>query len=350
MRICMMNDNFYRSSGAAMAIKRVSEALTDVDYCVAACINEGRQEDLSWVPDGRFERFDLKSQNPLRVIMEIRRFKRWYRSQRCDLVHCHHRRISALLHLARVPVLYTGQLAFQYAVWFRWLHPPRMTAVSRSVAKNILETTGREVLSCINNPAPFPLAPPRIDINKVQNRAVCIARLDPVKGHVNLISAWKRLRDRGRNYKLDLVGEGPLRSQLEAQIQRDSLQDMVRFRGFTTDISGVLDQSLFAVLVSEVEGKPLAALEAAAMGRPTLLTAVPGSIDILPPVRSLKNGVAYGDVEALADALDDWFLHPAEVVQEGERFFSFLKTSSDPTVIAHEYTEVYQRLLAECTE
>src|SRR5580698_10301496 len=141
----MMNDNFYRSSGAAIAIKRITEAVEGVEYCVAACKSDGRLEDLSWVPDGRFDRFDLKSPNPILVIRELRRFKRWYVQQRCDLVHCHHRRISVLLQLARVPVLYTGHLAFQYATWFRWLHPRKMTAVSRSVATNILETTGREV-------------------------------------------------------------------------------------------------------------------------------------------------------------------------------------------------------------
>ena len=50
MRICMMNDNFYRSSGAAIAIRRISQALTDVDCCVAGCVDDGVSEDLSWVP------------------------------------------------------------------------------------------------------------------------------------------------------------------------------------------------------------------------------------------------------------------------------------------------------------
>lgn len=348
MRVCMMNDNFYRSSGAAIAIRRIAESLKGVEYIVAACSNEGRTEDVSWVPNGRFERFDLKSTNPIRVARELIRFKSWLALQRCDLVHCHHRRVSVLLQLARVPVLYTGHLAFQYATWFRWLHPRRMTAVSTSVAMNILETTGREVLGRITNPVQFPTDPPQIDFSKVRNRAVCIARLDPVKGHTYLLAAWKILRDKGRRYELDLVGEGALRAQLEAQVEKDGLQRLVRFRGFCSDVPSFIAGSLFAVLVSEVEGQPLAALEAASMGKPTLLTAVPGSIDVLPPDQKLSNGIEYGNVEALACAIEEWFQNPEEVVQEGERFFKFLKTSSDPNRIACEYQEVYRRILAGC--
>ena len=347
MRVCMMNDNFYRGSGAAKAIRRISQALTDVDYCFAACNNNHDLEDVSWVLDGKFERFDLKSPNPFLVVRELFRLKRWLVLQRCDLVHCHHRRLSALLQLARIPVLYTGHLAFQPAAWFRWLHPRKMTAVSRSVAANIFETTGREVLRCINNPVQFPTDPPQIDVSIVRNRAVCIARLEPIKGHTHLLAAWKMLRERGYNYELDLVGEGSLRSQLEAQAKRDGLQTIVRFHGFTDDVSTFIDRSMFAVLASEVEGQPLAVLEAAAMGRPTLLTAVPGSIDVLPPGGALKNGIEFGNVEALADALEEWFRQPDDVVKEGQRFFHFLRDSSDSSTIAREYKETYQSAIAE---
>ena len=344
-RVCMMNDNFYRSSGAARAIKQISQAVTDVDFCFAACKNDGDLEDISWVAEGKFERFDLKSPNPVRTVRELMRFKRWFHLQRCELVHCHHRRLSVLLQLARVPVLYTGHLAFRPAAWFRWLHPRRMTAVSPSVATNILETTGREVLRCINNPAHFPMDPPQIDVSRVRHRAICIARLEPVKGHIHLLAAWKLLRERGHTFELDLIGEGSLRSQLESQSERDGLQHLVRFRGFTDDVSRHIDDSLFAVLASEVEGQPLAVLETAAIGRPTLLTAVPGSVDVLPQDRKLRNGVEYGNVEALADALEHWFLQPEEIIKEGERFFRFLRASSEPSSIAHEYKKVYQDTL-----
>jgi len=344
--ICMMNDNFYRSSGAAIAIKRISQALTDVDYCVAGCAdNDELSEDLSWVPAGKYERFDLKASNPIRIMSELTRFKKWFRTQGCDLVHCHHRRLSVLLQTAGIPVLYTGQFAFRYATWFRWLRPRRMTAISPSVARNLIETTGREAVACIGNPAQFPETPPVIQLEKVKAKAVCIARLEPVKGHKNLLAAWKVLHDRGSRYELNLVGEGSLRSELEAQTRRDGTQDLIHFRGFTADVTSIVNECLFAVLASEMEGQGIVTLEAAAAGRASLLTAVPGSIDLLPPGQRLPNGVQFGDVEALADALEEWFAHPSVVAEEGARFFHFLKSSSDPSNIAREYTRVYQQIL-----
>jgi glycosyltransferase involved in cell wall biosynthesis len=342
----MMNDHFYRSSGAAIAIKRISQALVNVDYCVAGCRDEGLAEDLSWIPAGKYQQFDLKSSRPVQVIKELSRFKRWFKSQNCKLVHCHHRRVSALLQLAGIPVIYTGQLVFPDALWFRWLRPKRMTAVSPSVAESLLKTTGREVLACIANPAPFPATPPRIPLPIVRNRAVCVARLDPVKGHRHLLAAWKLLRDRGHQYQLDLVGEGKLRTELEAQSSRDGTQNLIRFCGFTPDVTKFISSSLFSILVSEVEGNAIVTLEAAAMGRASLVTAVPGSIDLIPPRRRLKNGLEFGNVEETANAIEEWFAQPEEVIREGEAFFQFLKASCDPRAIARQYEQVYERVLS----
>jgi glycosyltransferase involved in cell wall biosynthesis len=346
MRVCMVNDHFYRSSGAAMAIRRIAQSLPEVVYCVAGCEGDGRIEDLSWVGEQRYRRFQFKTANPIRLAMEMARFRRWFKANGCDLVHCHHRRIAVLMQLAGIPVLYTGQLVFGPATWFRWLHPRRMTAISASVAKNILETTGRPVLACISNPAQFPAQEQAVNVERVKNKAVCVARLEPVKGHTHLLAAWKLLRDRGHCYELDLVGEGSLREKLEEQARRDGIEELIHFRGFTQDVAGIVDESLFAVLVSEYEGQGIVTLEAAAMGRASLLTAVPGSVDLLPPGRALRNGVEFQNVEELADALEEWFSNPLATVEEGRRFYEFLKNSSDPVVVAREYANVYRQVLA----
>ena len=202
------------------------------------------------------------------------------------------------------------------------------------------------MLACIGNPVDFPERPPRVDVGHVKNRAVCIARLDPVKGHRHLLTAWKLLLDRGHRYQLDLVGEGPLRSELEAQSMRDGTHGLIRFCGFRSDVSNVINDSLFAILISEVEGQGIVTLEAAAMGRASLLTAVPGSIDLIPPNRRLSNGLTFGDAKQTADAIAEWFANPDEVLREGENFFYFLKASGDPSAVARAYTEVYSTIIS----
>lgn len=348
MRVCLINDHYYRGSGAAIAIRRIAEAASaDVEYWFAGCGSEANLEDLSWIPAGRYQRFSLKNSNPFRVIRELIRLKKWLKSNECELVHCHHRRVAVLLQLVGIPVLYTGQLAFPWAAWFRLLRPRFTTAITPSVATNLLETTGRKPIACIGNPASFPGSIPEIDIERVKSKAVCIGRLEAIKGHTHLLSAWKILHDRGYRYKLDIVGEGSLRANLEAQAKREGIEDSVRFCGFTKDISPFVTDSLFAILASEVEGQGIVTLEAASLGRASVLTAVAGSIDLLPPNRKLPNGVPYGTPDALADVIEQWFLDPEEVVREGERFFSFLKTSSDSYAIAQGYRKAYKQVLAQ---
>jgi glycosyltransferase involved in cell wall biosynthesis len=346
MRICMVNDNFYRSSGVAMVMRRLTESLSDIVYCAAGCEGNKKIEDVSWVPNGRYERFHFKTVNPLRLTTELMRFRRWFHANGCDLAHCHHRRIAVLLQLAGVPVVYTGHLVFPPATWFHWLGPRRMTAVSPSVASNIFETTRRKVLACIGNPMAFPEMAPTIPAERVSNRAVCVARLEPVKGHTYLIAAWKILFERGYRYELDLVGEGSLRAALEQQARQDSIADLIHFRGFTSDVHSIIGNSLFAVLASEYEGQPVVVIEAAAMGRATLLTAVPGSIDLLPSTCNLPNGIEFQNPEQLADALEVWFRNPHATIAEGVRFFERLKRSSDPDTVARKYRNVYERALA----
>jgi hypothetical protein len=65
-----------------------------------------------------------------------------------------------LLQLAGIPMLYMGQLILKDSLRFRLLGPGRMTAITPSVATNLLDTTGRNVLACVGNPAAFPEQPP----------------------------------------------------------------------------------------------------------------------------------------------------------------------------------------------
>lgn len=347
MRICMINDNYYRSSGAAIAIRRISEALPEVDWFFAGCADEGLNEDLAWItPSERYQRFDLKTSNVLRLAMESVRFRRWFRENSLDLVNCHHRRIAAILHVIGIPVLYTGNLVFPYERWFRWFHPRYMTAITASVAKNLLRNTGEKVLACISNPVAFSSEPPRIPVQQVADQAICIARLDPVKAHVHLLEAWKILHSRGHSYHLNLLGEGSLKDQLQEQAVRAGISHLVHFLGFTENVRAVIAKNLFAVLASEYEGQGIVTLEAAALGRPSLLTAVPGSIDLISKNPGLPNGVPFGDAGALADALEIWFASPEQVVKEGQRFFREMKEVSDSVRVGQAYKRTYAQVIA----
>ena len=345
MRVCVLNDNYYRSSGVAIAIRRIVQQVPDVDFLFAGCDAGGLAEELSWMPAGSFKRFDLKTSNPATVVRELTRLKRWLKQRGCDLVHCHHRRLAVLLRLARIPAVYTAHAEFPPVLWFRLLGPLNMTAVTPSIAKSLKRATGRTVLACIGNPVAFPDSPPAPNPERSRKRAICVGRLEPIKGHKYLLQAWKLLHDKGLEYELDLLGEGSLEPELKQQCAQDGTQALVRFLGFREDVTPVVSRCLFAILLSECEGQGIVTLEAAALGLPSLLTGVSGSIDLLPPDRTLVNGLRFGDVEGTAAALESWFAQPEQVEEEGRLFFRFLKQSSDPATVGRKYREVYRTVL-----
>jgi glycosyltransferase involved in cell wall biosynthesis len=147
--------------------------------------------------------------------------------------------------------------------------------------------------------AAFPFSPRPVD---GPPRAVSVARLCSVKDPVTLLLATRRVLDREPGFRLDLAGDGPLRSEVEQSIVRLGLSEAVRMHGAIDDVRPVLSGASFFVLASTSEGISLTLLEAMAAGLPVVATRVGGSPEVvdqgvtgvLVPARA---------PEALADAM-----------------------------------------------
>jgi colanic acid/amylovoran biosynthesis glycosyltransferase len=101
-----------------------------------------------------------------------------------------------------------------------------------------------------------------------------------------------------------IVGDGPMRGEIEQLIDRFDLKKQVRITGFLGD-QGVIQELLAArvlVLPSFAEGLPVAIMEALALGRPVISTYVAGIPEL---IESGVNGwlVPAGSVEPLVDAM-----------------------------------------------
>lgn len=354
MRVCMLHNRFWRSSGSAIAIRRIVQSMEhcDVEFFFAGCaapIPGGAipVEDIEALGADRYRVFHLITSNPFLLLNEIREFAKWLKEIRCDIVHTHHRRLAAIgqvmSHFLDIQVIYTCHNVFPAEAWFKILSPANATAVSTSCANYLLRETNAKRAEVIPNPYVFPALS---DAGAgTPNRVVSIGRLDPIKGHIHLIQACKILRDRGIDFKLDIFGEGYLRSDLESKIKAEGLEKSVALPGYSSSLSSVLQQSSFNVLVSETEGFPNSVIEAAALARPTLLTDVEGSRDTLPHSLSLPNGLRFGDVLQLADALTEWLTRPDDVIQDGIGFYNFLAPQCSPEVVSEKYFQLYKRLV-----
>ncbi|HEY4706344.1 MAG TPA: glycosyltransferase [Thermodesulfobacteriota bacterium] len=103
-----------------------------------------------------------------------------------------------------------------------------------------------------------------------------VARLDPIKNHRCLIKAMRLVVDAFPGALLLVVGDGPLRGELEEESRATGLGDNVRFLGTRADVESILRSLDVFVLSSVSEGLPLTVLEAMAAGRPIVATRVGG--------------------------------------------------------------------------
>ncbi|HXY35377.1 MAG TPA: glycosyltransferase [Planctomycetaceae bacterium] len=99
-----------------------------------------------------------------------------------------------------------------------------------------------------------------------------VGRFDYQKNHRFLVEVFATLSRQRPAARLLLIGEGPLRPEIEEQISRAGLQDKVIFAGPRPDVPRLMTGAMDAfVLPSHFEGLPLVLLEAQAAGLPCLL-------------------------------------------------------------------------------
>jgi colanic acid/amylovoran biosynthesis glycosyltransferase len=160
-----------------------------------------------------------------------------------------------------------------------------------------------------HGPAPIPESP----------RLISLARLVEQKGQAILIQAAACLRDRGQDFELVIVGDGPMRDELKRLIDQLGLNGLVRLTGTLSD-QQVFQELLDAramVLPSFAEGLPGVFLEAMALGRPVISTYIAGIPELVEPG---KNGwlVPAGAVEPLVEAMAEALTaDPAEIERMG---------------------------------
>lgn len=113
-----------------------------------------------------------------------------------------------------------------------------------------------------------------------------VGRLEAQKGHAYLFEAWPSIVGEFPDARLLVVGDGSLRPRLEARAHELGVAGSVIFAGFRGDIPRVLDAVDVLALPSLYEGMPLTAIEASAMGRPVVATAVDGTPEVIREART----------------------------------------------------------------
>ncbi|HJR71293.1 MAG TPA: glycosyltransferase, partial [Gammaproteobacteria bacterium] len=165
------------------------------------------------------------------------------------------------------------------------------------------------------------------------------AALRPEKNHVQLVDAVASLRARGIPARALMIGDGETRGAIEARAQARGVLEHVSITGFEQDVRPFVAAADVAVLTSFTEALSLAALEAMALGKPVVHSAVGGAAEIIAPG---STGLLFpvGDTPALVDRLAMLADGPLRSAMGQRARAAVVKSFSESAMV-----DAYERLL-----
>lgn len=157
--------------------------------------------------------------------------------------------------------------------------------------------------------APFEASNP--DWRERDRSVVMVSRIAKQKDHATLIKAIGKLKDRGVDVPLKLIGKGKSKNLLPLkQLTRSlGLTQQVEFMGYRSDVPDVLKHNQIFVQCTHYEGMPLTLIEAMAAGCAVIGSEVPGVQEV---IRDNKTGLLHRhrDADELADRIEQLLTHP----------------------------------------
>lgn len=137
---------------------------------------------------------------------------------------------------------------------------------------------------------------------------ITVAGHREAKNYPNLLRAVRSALDQGARLHLTAIGEGPRLDDHRLLASRLGLDQAVTFEPATHDVLARIAAADVLIVASDYEGQPLVVMEALALGRPVVATAVGRVPELVSP--SMGRVVPPGDSEALAAAIAELAADP----------------------------------------
>lgn len=177
-------------------------------------------------------------------------------------------------------------------------------------------------------------------------RLVTVGRIAPVKNQALLIEAYAKaliLCPALKAYQLHIIGDGPLKSELESKIAQLGLEQHAFMLGAKDNIPQELKNSDLFILSSDYEAMPMTVLEAMASGVPVICTNVGGVRNI---IEDGQTGllVDSGDADKMAKLLVDMINSPERFNVIAQNARSMVRAQYSVDVMKKNYFSLYQCL------
>ena len=237
---------------------------------------------------------------------------------RPDIVHAHIYYMGLVAQLAklryRVPVavsehsshflLGTLSKADRVRAWLAFSLADVVCPVSRVLQTAIQGLNVRARFEVVPNPIDLSVFRPTPLPTSKPPQALVVAGLDSVKGIPNLLAAVASLAAAGRDFRVNIVGDGPEREAYERLARESGLAQRVIFHGYQQRdaVAGFLREAHFLIVPSRAETFGVVILEALSAGRPVVATDVGVASEVL--TAACGTVVPPEDSHALAHAID----------------------------------------------
>jgi len=169
-----------------------------------------------------------------------------------------------------------------------------------------------------------------------------VARLVEVKNHRLLLEALSKVKF---NYRLTLVGDGPLMDELRDLVKELNLKDKVDFVGFRENTGDYYQECDVSVLTSKSESLPTVYLESAAYGKPVIATNVGATSKVINDDTGwlVESDNEQELIAALNDAHSLW--KDGNLDQKGLALYQEVRDNYSIEELAHKVAEGYEATL-----
>ena len=217
--------------------------------------------------------------------------------------------------------------------------PLERLVVLTDADKTDWQRSGCTNVMCIPNPCS--LDGQKVSIKSAKSKTIlAVGRLHEQKGFDLLLQAWKPIEKTYSDWSLRIVGEGPKRAELEAQIESQGLKRVV-LAGATNNVLDEYEAASIFVLSSRYEGLPLALIEAMWSGLPCIAFDCPqGPAELLAENRGWL--VPNGDIAELTAQIAYALSHPEEALKCAQKAQSFAQTTYSEAAIMPQWVQLIE--------